>query len=131
LITPAGDRLPLLVPVAPNYTRKKSMKNSDVQINKMVVLHNSRVVDGNLYDTAFTLAKDAIDYLLTCDHLDGSEEFTTQMLCGDDQWSEWTRAQKLDVGRCLFSMAKKGILPLEPVGCEDKHKTPMRYRLKK
>ena len=105
------------------------MKNSDVQINKMVVLQNGRVVDGDLYDTAFTLAKCSTDYLLTCDQLDGSEEFTTEMLCGDDQWSKWTRTQKRDVGRCIFSMAKKGILPLEPVGCEDKHKTPMKYRL--
>jgi hypothetical protein len=108
------------------------MKNSnEVTITKlMIVLHDRRAVDGDLYDTASTLAKDAIAYLLTCDQLDGSEEFTAEDLCGDDLWSKWTRTQKRDVGRCIFSMAKKGILPLEPVGCEDKHKTPMKYRLK-
>ena len=107
------------------------MQSTDIHTKVMNVLHNGRVVDGDLYNTAFTLAKDSIDYLLTCNQLDGSEEFTAEMLSGDDQWSIWKRAQKLDVGRCLFSMAKKGTLPLEPVGCEDKHKTPMRYRLKK
>jgi hypothetical protein len=103
----------------------------ETETKRMVVLHDCRVVDGDLYDTAFTLAKDSIGYLLTCDQLDGSEEFTAEDLCGDDQWSKWTRTQKRDVGRCLFSMAKNGILPLEPVGCEGKHTTPMKYRLKK
>ena len=107
------------------------MQSTDIHTKIMICLHNGRVVDGDLYGTAFTLAKDAIDYLLTCDQLDGSEGFTTEMLCGEEQWSIWKRAQKLDVGRCIFSMAKKGILLLEPVGCEGKHKTPMTYRLKK
>jgi hypothetical protein len=104
-------------------------ENEQRSVKKMVVLHDGRAVDGDLYDTAFTLAKDSIGYLLTCDQLDGSEEFTTEMLCGDEQWSKWTNTQRREAGRCIFSMSENGILPLEPVDCKDKHKTPMTYRL--
>ena len=107
------------------------MQSTDIHTKVMNVLHNGRVVDGDLYNTAFTLAKDSIDYLLTCNQLDGSEEFTAEMLCGEEQWELWTNTQKQDVGRCIFSMAKKGILPLEPIPCGAKHTTPMTYRLKK
>jgi hypothetical protein len=100
------------------------------ETKKMIVLHNGRVVDGDLYDTAFTLAKDSTDYLLTCDQLDGSEEFTTEMLCGDDQWSQWSDTEKQTVGRCVVSMAMSNILPLETVECVGrKHATPTKFRL--
>jgi hypothetical protein len=107
------------------------MQTTDIHMKIMIVLHNGRVVDGDFYDTAFMLAKGSTDYLLTCNQLDGSEEFTTEMLCGDDQWSQWSDTEKQTVGRCIASMSTTGILPLKPVPCGAKHKSPKTYRLKK
>ena len=105
--------------------------NDQRSVKKMVVLHGGWVVDGDIYDRSLAIAQGSIDCLLACTHLDGREEFTSERLCGEEQWRIWTNDEKRTAGRCLVCMAMTNILPLEIVGCDNgKHVTPKRFRIK-
>ena len=93
-----------------------------MKVETMTLLGDGTSVPLEFYDRI----KGLIEEVIVCLVPDCS--YTVRMMCGEDYWAKLKKGEVLLAGRCVADMVKKGLLPLEPAGCE--HQFPKRYKLK-
>ncbi|MDG5469657.1 hypothetical protein P9J64_15145 [Deltaproteobacteria bacterium IMCC39524] len=87
----------------------------------MIVLDEDYTVHKGFYDR---IKHEILDGLHV---LQPNVEYTAEKLCGPMLWGSLKRGESPLAGRCIADMVRKGVLPLQFVGCE--HLSPKRYIL--